>query len=173
MTQVLTIVPICALSGYLLWRYSDRLFKPDGVHLTLRLDRPEPGAHLIWDIANNSVQPVTLTKLIVHGRGGATDTVPLGLPKILAPGDRLTLPTDGDWSLLGAKSIAVADSTGQEHHASRRQLVAIQRQLRQLIDRRDYNTSARAFLAGAADLAFGVVILGLGFFMLMWVIATG
>ena len=173
MALVLTAVSICALGGYLLWRYADRLFKPDGVHLTLRLDRPEPGAHLIWDIANAGVQPVTLTKLIVHGRGGATDTVPLGLPKLLAPQDRLTLPTDGDWSLLGAKSIAVADSTGQEHHASRRQLVAIQRQLRQLIDRRVCTTSARDFLAGAADLAFGVVILGLGFFMLMWVIATG
>jgi hypothetical protein len=51
--------------------------------------------------------------------------------------------------------------------------VAIQDQLRQLIDRRVFNTSARDFLTGAADLAFGVVILGLGFFMLMWVIATG
>ena len=43
----------------------------------------------------------------------------------------------------------------------------------QLIDRRVYTASARDFLTGAADLAFGVVILGLGFFMLMWVIATG
>ena len=35
-----------------------------------------------------------------------------------------------------------------------------------------YRASARDFLHGAADLTFGIVILGLGFFMLMWVIAT-
>jgi hypothetical protein len=173
MAQVLTVIAICALGGYLLWKYADRLFEPNGVQVTLRLDRPEPGAHLIWDILNTGDQPVTLTKLIVHGRGGAGDTVPLGLPRALAKQDRLTLPTDVDWTLLTAKSIAVADSTGQEHHASRRQLAAIQDQLRRLVDRRVYDTSARDFLSGAADLAFGVVILGLGFFMLMWVIATG
>ena len=173
MAQVLTAVSLCALGGYLLWRYADRLFEPDGVKVILRLDRPEPGAHLIWDIVNAGPHTVTLTKLIVHGRNGAADTVPLGLPRVLAPQDRITLPTDGDWSLLAAKSISVADSTGQEHHASRRQLLAIQEQLRHLIDRRIQTSSARDFLSGAADLAFGVVILGLGFFMLMWVIATG
>jgi hypothetical protein len=173
MAQVLTVVAIFALSGYLLWRYADRLFAPKGVQVSIRLDRPEPGAHLIWDIVNTGDQPVTLTKLIVHGRGGAADTAPLGLPRILANQDRITLPTDVDWTLLAAKSIAVADSTGQEYHASKRQLGAIQDQLRRLIDRRIYNTSARDFISGAADLAFGVVILGLGFFMLMWVIATG
>jgi len=173
MAQVLTAVAIFALGGYLLWRYADRLFEPRGVRLTLRLDRLEPGAHLIWDIVNATAHPITLTKLIVYGRDGVGNTVPLGPPKALAPQDRITLPTDGDWSLLAAKSIAVADSTGQEHHAPRRQLAAIQEQLRQLIDRRVHNTSARDFLSGAADLAFGVVILGLGFFMLMWVIATG
>ena len=36
-----------------------------------------------------------------------------------------------------------------------------------------YRASAHEFLHGAADLTFGVVILALGFFMLMWVIATG
>src|SRR6185295_3341771 len=81
MAQLLTAVAICALGGYLLWRYADRLFASEGVRLPLRLDRPEPGVHLIWDIVNTGPQPVTLTKLIVHGRGGATDTVPLGLPK--------------------------------------------------------------------------------------------
>jgi hypothetical protein len=173
MAQVLTVIAICALGGYLLWKYADRLFEPNGVQVTVRLDRPEPGAHLIWDILNTGDQPVTLTKLIVHGRGGVADTVPLGLPRALAKQDRLTLPTDVDWTLLTARSIAVADSTGQEHHASGRQLTAIQDQLRRLVDRRVYDTSARDFLSGAADLAFGVVILGLGFFMLMWVIATG
>jgi hypothetical protein len=173
MAQVLTAVAVCALAGFLLWRYADQLFEHPGVKVTIRIDKSAPGAHLIWDIVNTGTGPVTLTKLIVHGRNGAGDTVPLGLPKVLAPQDRIILPTDVDWSLLAAKSIAVADSAGQEHHAARGQLVAIQDQLRQLIDRRVYNTSARDFLSGAADLAFGVVILGLGFFMLMWVIATG
>jgi hypothetical protein len=36
-----------------------------------------------------------------------------------------------------------------------------------------YKASAQDFLHGAADLTFGLLILGLGFFMLMWVIATG
>ena len=39
-------------------------------------------------------------------------------------------------------------------------------------ERRVYKASAQDFLHGAADLTFGIVILGLGFFMLMWVIAT-
>ena len=173
MAQVLIAVAICALGGYLFWRYADRLFDADGVHVNLRLDRPEPGAHLIWDIVNTSPHPVTLTKLIVHGRGIAANTVPLGLPKVLAPHDRITVPTDGDWNLLSARSIAVADSTGREHRASHRQLAMVQDQLRQLIDRPVHYASARDFLTGATDLAFGVVILGLGFFMLMWVIATG
>jgi len=173
MAQTLTVVAISALGLFLLWRFSDRIFEPDGLKVTIRLDRPEPGAHLIWDILNAGQKPVTLTKLIVHGRGRAADTVPLGLPRVLAPLDRITLPTDVDWSLLAARSIAAADSTGHEHHASKRQLVAIQDQLRRLIDRRVRVTSARDFITGAADLAFGVVILGLGFFMLMWVIATG
>jgi hypothetical protein len=104
---------------------------------------------------------------------GWANTVPLGLPKVLAPHDRITVPTDGDWNLLSARSIAVADSTGREHRASHRQLAMVQDQLRQLIDRRIHYASARDFLTGATDLAFGVVLLGLGFFMLMWVIATG
>jgi hypothetical protein len=173
MAQTVTVIAICALGGYLLWRYADRIFEPEGLRVTIRLDRPEPGAHLIWDILNTGPKPITLTKLIVRGRGRGADTVPLGLPRVLAPQDRITLPTDVDWSLLAARSIAAADSTGHEHLASKRQLTAIQDQLRRLIDRRVHTTSARDFIAGAADLAFGVVILGLGFFMLMWVIATG
>jgi len=173
MSQTLTVIAISALALYLLWRYADRIFEPDGLQVRIRLDRAEPGAHLIWDILNAGPAPVTLTKLIVHGRGRAADTVPLGLPRVLEPQDRITLPTDVDWNLLAARSIAAADATGQEHLASKRQLIAIQDQLRQLIDRRVRNATARDFIVGAADLAFGVVILGLGFFMLMWVIATG
>jgi hypothetical protein len=173
MAQVLTAVAVIALAGYLLWRYADRLFDRPGIKVAIRLDKSAPGAHLIWDIANTGLEPVTLTKLIVHGRKGAGDTVPLGLPRVLATSDHLVLPTDVDWTLLSASSIAVADASGQEHRADRRQLVAIQQHLRQLIDRRADSPSARDFLSGAADLAVGVVILGLGFFMLMWVIATG
>jgi hypothetical protein len=173
MAQVLTAVAVIALAGYLLWRYSDRLFERAGLRLTIRIDKSTPGAHLIWDILNTGTEPVTVTKLIVHGRNGAGDTVPLGLPRVLASDERLVLPTDVDWNVLAAKSIAVVDASGAEHLASRSQLVAIQDELRQHIDRRAHNTSARDFLSGAADLAFGAVILGLGFFMLMWVIATG
>ena len=46
---------------------------------------------------------------------------------------------------------------------------------RQPFERGVDKASAQDFLNGtaAADLTFGIVILGLGFFMLMWVIATG
>jgi hypothetical protein len=173
MAQVLTLVAVCALVGYLLWRYADRLFESQGIKVSIRLDRPEPGAHLIWHIINSGHQPVTLAKLVIHGPKGVNDNAPSGLPATLAAQDHLILPTDVDWSLLAARSIAVVDANGHEHHVSGRQLRAIQDQLHELIDRRVYATSARDFLSGAADLAFGVVILGLGFFMLMWVIATG
>ena len=43
----------------------------------------------------------------------------------------------------------------------------------QQFESRLYKASAQDFLHGAADLTFGFLILGLGFFMLMWVIATG
>lgn len=39
-------------------------------------------------------------------------------------------------------------------------------------ERRIYKASAQDFLRGSADLTFGIVIFGLGFFMLMWAIAT-
>jgi hypothetical protein len=112
MAQVLTVVAVCALAGYLLWRYADRLFEQPGIKVSIRLDRSAPGAHLIWHIVNTGTSPVTLTKLMVHGRGGAGDTVPLGLPKMLAPQDDLVLPTDVDWTLLAARSISVADASG-------------------------------------------------------------
>lgn len=56
----------------------------------------------------------------------------------------------------------VAGPAGHEPSSNRRQF-----------ERRVYKASAQDFLHGAADLTFGFVILGLGFFMLMWVIATG
>jgi len=173
MLQIFTIITLLALAGYAMWRRRVTGLNGNAIHVTIRLDREAPGAHLIWDITNTSSATVTLTKLIVHGRHGAADTVPLELPRALGPQEGVVFPTDVDWSLLAAKSVAVADDRGREHEASRRELANIQDHLRQLIDRRAYVTSARDFLFGATDLAFGVVILGLGFFMLMWVIATG
>ena len=173
MTQIITIVTLLTLAGYSLWRYRSALFDRSTVRVAIRLDREAPGAHLIWNITNVGPSPVQLTKLIVHGHHGAADTVPLGLPHILRPQESTLLPTDVDWSLLAAKWVGVADDSGREHRASRRELATIQEHLRQLIDRRVYVSSARDFLFGATNLAAGAVILGLGFFMLMWVIATG
>jgi hypothetical protein len=92
---------------------------------------------------------------------------------VLQPSDRIRLAIDVDWTVIGARSIAAVDSTGVEHLAPARQLASVQRHLRETIDRRGSVCSARDFLFGASDLAFGVVILGLGVFMLMWMIATG
>jgi hypothetical protein len=173
MAQLLTAVAICALAGFLLWRYADHVFERPGLKVFIRLDKSAPGAQLVWDITNTAHTPITLTKLVVHGRGSSSAIAAGVLPTTLASQDRIIVPTDVDWSLLAAKSVAVADAEGHEHHPLRSQLAGIQDQLRQLIDRRVYASSARDFLSGAANLAFGVVILGLGFFMLMWVIATG
>jgi hypothetical protein len=131
----------------------------------------------MWDISNIGPRPLTVTKLVIHTRAGrdaaSADAVPLGLPHVLGTEDHVLLPTDVDWTLLSARSIAVCDADGREHPVSRAQLRAIQDQLGALIDRRIYTPSAKDWLYGATDMAFGVVILGLGFFMLMWVIATG
>jgi hypothetical protein len=175
MTQTLTYISLIAIGVYAVWRFRESIFRDDAVRITIGLDRSAPGAHLIWDIRNDGPQPVTLTKLIVHGPHGANDTVPLGLPETLLHQERVRVAIDADWALLSARSIVAVDDNGREHAAPRRQLEAVQDHLRQLIDRRIYAGpgSARDFLFGATDLAFGVVILGLGFFMLMWVIATG
>jgi hypothetical protein len=175
MAQTLTYISLAALGGYLFWRFRESIFRRDELRITIGLDRSAPGAHLIWDIFNTGSEPVTLTKLIVHGPHGANDTVPLGLPETLQNQERVRVAIDADWGLLSARSIVAVDENGREHVAPYRQLEVVQDHLRQLIDRRVYSSpgSAREFLFGATDLAFGVVILGLGFFMLMWVIATG
>jgi len=150
-----------------------RLFTRSGLRLSIRIDHGFPGSHLIWDIENDGDRPIILTKLIVHGPKGAADTVPLGLPHVLAPRDQLVLPTDVDWSLLRAKSVAAVDVDGEEYAAPRRQLAAVRAQMRDSIARPATTLSARDFLSGAADLTLGVAILGLGVFMLLWAIATG
>jgi len=173
MGQILTIVTLLLLTAYAVWQFRFAGRQRESVHVTIRLDRDAPGAHLIWDITNVGDAPVTLTKLIVHGAKGKNNTVALGLPRLLDPQDSALFPTDVDWSLLGARSVAVEDSTGREYEAPRRELATIQEHLRELIDRSVHTPSAREFLFATTDLAFGVAILGLGFFMLMWVIATG
>jgi hypothetical protein len=99
--------------------------------------------------------------------------VPLGMAHELDRDEHTLVPTDVDWTLLSATSMAVCDADGREHPVPRQQLKLIQEQLGMLIGRRVYAASASDWLYGATNLAFGMVILGLGFFMLMWVIATG
>jgi hypothetical protein len=173
MAQLPTVAAVRARAGSLFRRYADRIFERPGIKVAIRLDKAAPGAHLIWDVTNTGAEPVTLTQFVVHGRKGSGAIVSSLLPATLASHDRIIVPTDVDWSLLAARSIAVVDALGQEHYAVRRQLARIQEDLREVIDRRVHASSARDFLVGATDLAFGVAILGLGFFMLMWVIATG
>jgi hypothetical protein len=172
MTQIVTFVSLAIAAG-LAWRFKDTLFRTDPLRIAIGLDRWTSGAHLIWDIVNTAPTPVTLTRIVVHGRRGAADSVPLGLPKVLQPSDGIRLAIDVDWTVISARSIVVVDSTGAEHVAPARQLASVQGHLRETIDRRSNVSSARDFLFGATDLAFGVVILGLGVFMLMWMIATG
>jgi hypothetical protein len=141
--------------------------------VSIDIDHGVPGSHLIWTIENRSDRPITLTKLIVHGPHRSAAAVPLGLPHQLAPQDRLVLPTDVDWTLLAAKSVGVVDVDGREYAAPVRQLASVRNQIRRSIDRPPGIMSARDFLFGTADLVLGAVILGLGFFMLMYAIATG
>lgn len=171
MTQSWTVFSVVVALAALTWLIRSRLHT-DTVAVRLRLDRSAPGAHLMWDIANVGRPPITVTKLVIR-TAKDVETLPLGRKQVLEAQEHVLLPTDVDWTLLAAKSIAVGDGDGVEHTVPKRQLSAIQQQLRMLIDRREYNPSARDWLYGVTNLAFGVVILGLGFFMLMWVIATG
>jgi len=150
-----------------------RNLTPPALTVSIDIDHGVPGSHLIWTIENRSDRPVTLTKLIVRGPHRSATAVPLGLPHLLTPNDRLVLPTDVDWTLLAAGSVGVVDVDGREYAAPARQLASVRDQMRRSIDRRPEVMSARDFLFGTADLVLGAVILGLGFFMLMYAIATG
>jgi hypothetical protein len=172
MAQIITALTVLALVALAIV-FRSRLFPPDNVAVRLRLDRSTPGAHLMWHIGNQGQNPITVTRLVIHAGRRGEEAIDLRTPQVLGPGEHVLLPTDVDWSLLAARSIAVSDANGREHAVSRRQLAAIHEQLRPLIDRRDYPTSARDWLIVSTDMAFGVIILGLGFFMLMWVIYTG
>jgi hypothetical protein len=162
MTHTLT-----SLTGF--WRK----LAPRRLQISLGIDHGMPGSHLIWHIVNTSDREVIVTRLLVHGQRGSTETVTLGLPHVLAPRDEFVMPMDVDWTLLHARSAAVVDVDGREYKARRAQLAALRAQMRDAIDRWPASLSARDFLSGAADLAFGVAILGLGFFMLLYAIANG
>jgi hypothetical protein len=172
MAQLLTLVSVLAAVGAGVWLYMRSRRPKDSVEVRLRLDHSGPGSHLVWDIANAGIEPITVTKLVIHSRTG-TNTVPLGIAHVLQTQEHTRVPTDVDWTLLAAKSMAVCEANGREHVVSGDQLEVIQEQVKSLIDRRVYTPSAQDWLQGATNLAFGMVILGLGFFMLMWVIATG
>ncbi|HZR22986.1 MAG TPA: hypothetical protein VFA59_05310 [Vicinamibacterales bacterium] len=150
------------------------LFNRAKVRVSVRLDKAAPGAHMMWTIANAGDSAVTITKLVMSTSRGERSAVTLDHPRVIEATEEIVVPTDVDWSLLSATMLAAVDSRGHEHEAPERQLKGVQAQMREVMDRRSYSPrSARDFLFGAADLAFGAAILGLGFFMLMWVIATG
>ena len=97
MAQILTVIAVCALGGFLLWRYANRIFEPDGLQVRIRLDRPEPGAHLIWEINNTGTKSVTL--------------------------DQAHRPRPGKRGRHGAAGAAVrAGAAGWHHAADRRRL---------------------------------------------------
>ncbi len=172
MTQLLTFVALAAAAAAL-WCFRLFLVNRPKLRVAIRLDRSGPGAHLIWTIVNVGVQAVTIRRLTFHGARGGTVSLDLEHPRTIEPQHESVVAIEVDWNLLGARAVAAVDAEGVEHEPRRRQLAAVQEQLRRAIDRRVYRSSARDFLFGAADLAFGVMLLGLGFFMLMWVIATG
>jgi len=150
------------------------LFRRGGVRVSVRLDHSGVGAHLIWTIDNGTNDTVVLRQLVFRGAHGSAAIVPLDPPRTIAPHGQLIVPIDVDWNLLGAHEIAVVDADDRSHAAPASQLEQVQARLRQTIDRRrSAPSSAREFLHGAADLAFGAMLLGLAFFMLMYVIATG
>jgi hypothetical protein len=177
MAQALTLIFVLAALGIAAWFVRTTWLRTETVAVRLRLDHTGPGAHLMWDIGNLGQTAITVTRLVIRARSERTDpvahNVDMHTPQVLQPQERALLPTDVDWTLLSATSMAVCDAEGREHLVSQSQLKAIQEQLGSLIERRDYAPSAKDWLSGAADMAVGVVILGLGFFMLMWVIATG
>jgi hypothetical protein len=181
MAQTLTFVSTFAVAGGVFWWWlRRRRMSRDDVEITMRLDRALPGAHLIWEIENTDFIPLTLAAFVIRPRhlrddrrGESIATVPLPSPETLEPGDRTRLSMDVDWRLFDARAVGVCDAAGSEHLAPAAQLSAVQAELRELVGHSIYRASAPDWLSGAANLAFGVVILGLGFFMLMWVLATG
>ncbi len=178
MAQVLTLVSLLSLSAVvLLWYRKHRVGPRDPIQVSIRLDRSAPGAHLICNLVNTSAVAVVLTRFAItprhvgEGRGETAADIPLPEAAILEPGAHAQLSLDVDWRLVSARSLAVRDLEDGDHPAPTNQLRLVQRQLHEVIDRRV--SSARDWLFGATNLAFGVMILGLGFFMLMWIIATG
>jgi hypothetical protein len=145
------------------------------ISVALRLDREAPGAHVLWDVVNDGDEPVTVTALVIKQatfeRGNA-QIIPVSSGQVLPAGGVLVLPTDADWALMSARSVAVRDARGKDHSAGRRQLRRIQERLRTRIVARTAPRAAAVWLAGAANFMLGAVILGLGAFMLLWMIGS-
>jgi hypothetical protein len=173
-TVVFGSLATLAVAGLIvLWK---RHTHPPALAVSIRLDRSAPGAHVLWSLANHGPMPLAFTKLCIyrkHSWHRALDTIPFDTPKRLAADDELLLATDVDWNLLNARAMAIVDDAGHEYRVPAGELAAIQDQLHAVIDRHPASVSAREFLFGAGDMALGAMILALGFFMLMWVIATG
>ena len=174
MVLLLTLISILAAVGIGAWLLARKRSKRkhDTIAVRLRLDRSGLGSHLVWDIANTGPEPITVTRLLIRTPTGGS-MVGLGIAQVLNTHEHTRVPTDVDWTLLAATSMAVGDGQGGEHLVSKAQLKLIQEQVGSLLEHRDYTPSATDWLYGATHLAAGVVILGLGFFMLMWMIATG
>lgn len=172
MVLQLTLISILAAVAIGAWLVARRRSKPERDTVAVRLRLDHSGSHLVWDIANIGSEPITVTRLLIRTPTGGS-MVALGIAQVLNPQEHTRVPTDVDWTLLAATSMAVGDGQGGEHPVSKAQLKLIQEQVGSLIEHRDYTPSATDWLYGATHLAAGVVILGLGFFMLMWVIATG
>jgi hypothetical protein len=63
MVQLLTLISILMAIAMGVWLVARTRGQKDSVAVRLRLDRSGPGSHLVWDIANVGVSPITVTKL--------------------------------------------------------------------------------------------------------------
>ena len=175
MTQARTLPSVVNAVAGTLARVRSAIAPASRLRVTGRLDHRGPGAHVVWTVANDGREPLTLTQLVVHDRHGSTAAVDIEPGVAVKPSQRVALATELDWSVLTARSIALIDIVGERHPLRHGELVRLRRQLHQMLQGSPprSTSSARDWLYGSANLAFGMVILGLGLFMLLWVIATG
>jgi hypothetical protein len=141
--------------------------------VTGRVNHQGAGAYVVWTIANNSRNPLSPINLHVRSRDRSIQTIAIVANGTVKPRSRITFASELDWSFLTADSIVVADAHGRHHRLRRRDLARLRRQLREMTHRPLNAGSAREWVHGTANLALGIALLGLGVFMLLWVIATG
>ena len=143
------------------------------LRVTGRLDHQGPGAHVVWTVVNQGRAPRTLSQLVLQGPNDSATIIEIEPKLIVKSRDRVALATELDWNVLTARSISLIDSAGKRHPIRHRTLARVRSQLRQMLRGSPPAGSAHDWLYGTANLAFGVVILGLGLFMLLWVLYTG